>query len=189
MKIRLFLCCFLLLALSRPAFSSAQESCSAIPPGAWEGVVVSVMDGGRLDVFQVATTKILTNMRIAEVEVPEEGRLGGEEALSYIKKLCLYKYVVVYPRSVDRPIDRSVDRSIDRSVEKNDGLTGRFVLPDCSLLQEELLKVGLARCDKTGTGNTHLLSLEQQAQKLNLGVWAGSAASPSSGTRKATGLF
>ncbi|MBF0526217.1 MAG: thermonuclease family protein [Deltaproteobacteria bacterium] len=171
MKIRLFFCCVLLLALSRPAFSPAQESCSAIPPGAWEGVVVSVLDGGRLDVFQVKTTKILRNMRIAEVEVPEEGRLGGEEALSYIKKLCLYKYVVVYPRSVDRP----VERSIEISVEKNDGATGRFVLPDCSLLQEELLKVGLARCDKTSTGNTHLLSLEQQAQKLNIGVWAGSA--------------
>ncbi|MBF0509904.1 MAG: thermonuclease family protein [Deltaproteobacteria bacterium] len=173
MKIRLFFYCFLLLALSRPAFSPAQESCSAIPPGAWEGVVVSVMDGGRLDVFQVETKKILTNMRIAEVEVPEEGRLGGEEALSYIKKLCLYKYVVVYPRSA----------------EKNDAVTGRFVLPDCSLLQEELLKAGLARCDKTSTGNTHLLSLEQQAQKLNLGVWAGTAASPSPGTRKPTGLF
>ncbi|MBF0496519.1 MAG: thermonuclease family protein [Deltaproteobacteria bacterium] len=173
MKIRLFLYCFLLIVLSRPVFCLAQESCAAIPPGAWEGVVVSVMDGGRLDVFQVETKKILTNMRLAEVEVPDEDRPGGEEAGNYIKKLCLYKYVVVYPKSA----------------EKDDGVTGRFVLPDCGLLHEELLKVGLARCDKTTSGNTHLLSLEQQAQKRNLGIWAGSAASPSSGARKATNLI
>jgi endonuclease YncB( thermonuclease family) len=122
----------------------------------WQGRVVAVADGDTLTV-EPARGGDRNKIRLWGVDAPESRQPFGQAAKGFVNKVALFKEVTVIPVDKDR---------YGRTVAV-------VALPDGSVLQEMLLKEGLAwvytqycsTCDAWKR-------MERQAEKEKKGLWA-----------------
>ena len=118
------------------------------------GEVVQVQDG---DTLTVKTERNrLHKVRLADIDAPEMGQPFGKSARRLATDLALEKTVRVNYTFKD----------------KYDRLIGEVFLPDGILLNEEMLKAGLAWHYRVKHPHSSFLEkLEYKAWKKNLGLW------------------
>ena len=118
------------------------------------GEVVQVQDG---DTLTVKTERNrLHKVRLADIDAPEMGQPFGKSARRLATDLALEKTVRVNYTFKD----------------KYDRLIGEVFLPDGKLLNEEMLKAGLAWHYRVKHPHSSFLEkLEYKAWKKNLGLW------------------
>ena len=109
------LCAFLFLLLTQPAISWA-----------WSGEVVGIMDGDTITVFRSKTLKDV-RIRLYGIDTPEKGQAFSKKAKQFIFKMVYGKLVEVKVMATDRY-----------------GRTVAMIYADKTLLNEELVKAGLA---------------------------------------------
>ena len=109
------LCAFLFLLLTQPAISWA-----------WSGEVVGIIDGDTITVFRSKTLKDV-RIRLYGIDTPEKGQAFSKKAKQFISKMVYGKLVEVKVMATDRY-----------------GRTVAMIYADKTLLNEELVKAGLA---------------------------------------------
>jgi micrococcal nuclease len=97
---------------------------SPCPVGAWTGRVVGVAAG---ETIMVLKNKKSVEILLYGIDCPEEGQPFSDQAMQFASKMVFGKVVEVYRMDTDRQ-----------------GRTVAFVSVDKSLLNEELVKAGLA---------------------------------------------
>jgi micrococcal nuclease len=133
----------LALTLSPPAFAVTN----------FTGLVVEVVDGDTLEVLQRGKA---VRIRLSGIDCPEKGQPYGKAAKQFTSEMTLGKPVTVEVRHL----------------EKDGLLVADVILPDGSVLNQELLGAGLAwRYRKYGR-TPALAALEQAARKAKRGLWA-----------------
>ena len=125
------------------------------------GEVVQVQDG---DTLTVKTERNrLHKVRLADIDAPEMGQPFGKSARRLATDLALEKTVRVNYTFKD----------------KYDRLIGEVFLPDGKLLNEEMLKAGLAWHYRVKHPHSSFLEkLEYKAWQKNLGLWLQKAPVP-----------
>ena len=125
------------------------------------GEVVQVQDG---DTLTVKTERNrLHKVRLADIDAPEMGQPFGKSARRLATDLALEKTVRVNYTFKD----------------KYDRLIGEVFLPDGKLLNEEMLKAGLAWHYRVKHPHSSFLEkLEYKAWQKNLGLWLQKAPLP-----------
>ena len=117
------------------------------------GLVVEVLAGDTLEVLQRGkAVRILLN----GIDCPEKGQPYGKAAKQFTAERTLGKPVTV---AVKRP-------------EKDGLLVADVILPDGSVLNQELVKAGLAWQSQKYSKSPVLAALEQAARKAKRGLWA-----------------
>jgi endonuclease YncB( thermonuclease family) len=134
-------------------------SCSAIASPAaadFAGKVVGVSDGDTLTVLRDQTQ---VRIRLYGVDCPETGQDFGSRAKQFSSELAFGKVVTVVPRDRDR----------------YGRLVADVVLPDGRVLNDELVKAGLAWWYRQYARNIGTLSqLEAEAREAKRGLWSQS---------------
>jgi endonuclease YncB( thermonuclease family) len=129
-----------------------------LPPAAFAvttftGLVVEVVDGDTIEVLQRGKA---VRIRLSGIDCPEKGQPYGKAAKQFTSEMTLGKPVTVEVRHL----------------EKDGLLVADVILPDGSVLNQELLGAGLAwRYRKYGRTPV-LAALEQAARKAKRGLWA-----------------
>jgi len=109
------LCAFLFLLLTQPAFSRA-----------WSGEVVGIAGGDMITVLNSKTLKDV-KIRLYGIDTPEKGQAFSKRAKQFTSKTVYGKVVEVKVMATDRY-----------------GRTVAMIYADKTLLNEELVKAGLA---------------------------------------------
>lgn len=129
-----------------------------------ESTVVGIMDGDTIELRMVGTnpktkTRLGKNLRIrlAHVDCPERGFPYYQKAKDFTSKACFKKTVkVIHNFEYDR----------------YGRLIGEVVLPDGKILNQELVKNGLAIQFKKYSKSSFYAKLEIEAKKNKKGMWA-----------------
>ena len=131
-------------------------------PTPQSGTVLRVSDG---DTIRVRVDKEEIKVRLYGIDAPESKQPGGREATEFLKDLLLSENVTLYTFDVDR---------YGREV-------AIVVLPDGSIVQDQLLKAGLVwvytkycKVDKCKDWKR----LEKQAKANQAGLWMDDSAVP-----------
>jgi endonuclease YncB( thermonuclease family) len=119
-----------------------------------KGKVVSIADG---DTITVLKDKQQIKVRLHGVDAPEKAQDFGTASRTFTSELCFGKEVTVEVKDTDR---------YGRKV-------GIVTLPDGRVLNQELLKAGLAHWYEAYARNdTMLKGLQEEAKSANRGVWS-----------------
>lgn len=117
------------------------------------GVVTSVKDG---DTIEILYNKRPYRIRLNGIDCPEKSQAFGNRAKQYTSELCYRKLVTANITDTDR--------------------YGRYladiVLPSGRILNEELLKAGLAWHYKQYSKSKRLAELERLSRKARRGLWS-----------------
>jgi endonuclease YncB( thermonuclease family) len=124
---------------------------SAVPAAAWTGNVVHVTDG---DTVVVTTGGRAVTVRLAEIDAPEDGQPGGDEARAALSRMVAGRSVSVDERDVDR-----YGRVVARLAV--DGLDAG----------EEMLRQGHAWHFTRYSDDARLANLELGARTARMGIW------------------
>jgi micrococcal nuclease len=117
------------------------------------GLVVEVLDGDTIEALQRGKA---VRIRLNGIDCPEKGQPYGKAAKQFTSEMTLGK-----------PVTVEVKR-----LEKEGLLVADVILPDGSVLNQELVEAGLAwRSGKYGKSPV-LAALEQAARKARRGLWA-----------------
>ncbi len=116
------------------------------------GKVIGVSDG---DTITVLTNGQPEKIRLADIDCPEKKQPFGQKAKEYCSNLCFGKPVVVSYASRDR----------------YKRIIGRIKLTNGNILNEELVKAGMAWCYVKYCKIPLLYELERQAKQSRLGLW------------------
>ncbi len=120
--------------------------------GELSGKVIGVSDG---DTITVLSDGQAEKIRLADIDCPEKKQPFGQKAKQYCSNLCFGKSVVVSYASRDR----------------YKRIVGRARLPNGSVLNEELVKAGMAWCYVKYCKIPLMFELERQAKQSRLGLW------------------
>ena len=118
---------------------------------AWEGKVVSVLDGDTLRILKDGVQK---TVRLASIDCPENGQPYGQAAKEFTADLADRRTVTVQSAEADETGDIVA-----------------FVFVGRTDLNKELLKAGLAWRDKQDADNPELAELEFKARSAKRGLW------------------
>ena len=142
-------CLLLALLLAVPALADEAHQTQD-----FSGKVVSVTDGDTVTVLLAGGKK--EKVRLAGIDCPEKEQPFGEQAKEFTEKLCLGKKVTVTVSGADR---------FER-------VLGEIILPDGKILNEELLRAGLAWWyRKYAPDNFSYEKLEREAREAGRGLW------------------
>lgn len=128
-------------------------------PSSWSGKVVGVSDGDTITVMKQGRG---VKIRLAEIDCPEKRQPFGKKAKQYTSDLCFDKIVTVKPTDVDR----------------YGRVVGHAILPDGKILNQELIKTGLAWHYKKYSDSKKFAQLEDDARNAGVGLWSGSGQLP-----------
>ena len=123
---------------------------------AWEATVVKIHDGDTITVRVISDGR-LVKVRLWGIDCPEYQQLYGKEATEFVRKLL--------------PIGITVSVE-DKDRDRYKRIDGIVQLPDGTVAQEAILKVGLAwvyRKYCKNCGNWY--ALEEEARKAKRGLW------------------
>lgn len=126
----------------------------------FSGKVIRVLDGDTIEVLNAQNESI--RIRLAGIDCPEKSQAFGKKAKEFTAKLCFQKQVVI--------IDKGKDR-YGRTI-------GFVILPDRKVLNQELVRVGLAWHYKRYSNDENLAFLETEARMKKLGLWKDSLPLP-----------
>jgi endonuclease YncB( thermonuclease family) len=109
--------------------AARQQSYTAVPPtlpvNQFSGKVVSVLDGDTIDILHNKRAK---QIRLNGIDAPEKGQAFGQKAKQFVSEQAFGKEVTVKTFGLDK-----YGRTI-----------GDVFLPDGRMLNEELVREGLA---------------------------------------------
>ncbi len=128
------------------------QSSSSTPSFIFNGKVIALADG---DTISVLDQTLARKIRLSNIDCPEKKQEFGAKAKEYCGSLCFGKFVQVSVVGADR----------------NKRLLGTVTLPDGRILNEELLKAGMAWVYMPKCHDYKLASLEQKARDSHLGLW------------------
>lgn len=120
--------------------------------GELSGKVIGVSDGDSITVLSNGRTE---RIRLADIDCPELKQPFGRKAKHYCSNLCFGKSVVVSYASRDR----------------YKRIVGRAKLPNGHVLNEELVKAGMAWCYVKYCKIPLMFELERKAKLSRLGLW------------------
>jgi len=143
MKYRWWLIAFLLACLTAPSLN-AQE---------FRGKVVGVTDGDTITVLN-NTTPI--KVRLNGIDAPEAGQPFGERSKQFASALCFGDEVTVKALGTDK-----YGRTL-----------GDIVLGDGRILNQELIRAGMAWHYKEYSKDETLAKLEMEAREKKVGLWS-----------------
>lgn len=121
------------------------------PAAAWTGNVVHVTDGDTVLVSKGGRT---VTVRLAEIDAPEDGQPGGDEAREALSRMVAGRLVSVDERDVDRYGRVVAHLAVD-------GLDAG----------EEMLRQGYAWHFTRYSDDARLAELEEGARAARLGIW------------------
>ncbi len=124
------------------------------------GKVIGVKDGDTIEIL--TDNKEPITIRLHEVDCPEKKQDYGTKAKQFTSDLCYGKRVTVKIANTDR----------------YGRIVGTVILPDKSILNEELVKAGLAWQYKQYSKSEKLQKLEEEAKTKKLGLWADKNPTP-----------
>ena len=124
---------------------------SAVPASAWKGNVVHVTDGDTVVVWTGGRT---VTVRLAEIDAPEDGQPGGDEAREALSRMVAGRSVSVDGRDIDRY-----------------GRLVAHVAVDGLDASEEMLRRGHAWHFARYSDDARLAGLEQAARAARVGIW------------------
>ncbi len=138
--------------------AARQQNYSAFPPilpvSQFSGKVVSVLDG---DTIGVLYSKRAKRIRLNGIDAPEKGQAFGQKAKQFVSEQAFGKEVTVRTFGLDK-----YGRTI-----------GDVFLPDRRMLNEELVRAGLAWWyRKYAPDNVKLEKLEVEAREANRNIWS-----------------
>jgi len=128
-----------------------------------EGKVVRILDG---DSIEVLVDKTPVRVWLDLVDCPENSQAFGKQAKQFTSDFILGKQVKVR-------IDTKGKSKVYIADEKGRyrRVIGTVFFADGRILNEELLKVGLAWHNKLKSNDTHLVKIEAVARAAKLGLW------------------
>lgn len=137
--------------------AARQQTATAFPPmlpvSQISGQVVSVLDGDTIDVLYNTRAK---RIRLNGIDAPEKGQAFGQKAKQFVSEQAFGKEVTVKTFGLDK-----YGRTI-----------GDVFLPDGRMLNEELVREGLAWWYREyAPGNVTLEKLEAEAREANRNLW------------------
>lgn len=138
--------------------AARQQSYTAVPPtlpvNQFSGKVVSVLDGDTIDVLYNRRAK---RIRFNGIDAPEKGQAFGQKAKQFVSEQAFGKEVTVSTFGLDK-----YGRTI-----------GDVFLPDGRMLNEELVREGLAWWYREyAPGNVTLEKLEVEAREAKRNLWS-----------------
>ena len=138
-----------------PSAATTEQSATEIP-GEFTGKVVKVVDGDTIDVL--TNDKQTIRIRLNGIDCPERGQPFGNNATQSLKNSILGNVVKVVSHDQDKY-----------------GRTVGDIYHDGTLINLALVKAGLAwHYVKYAPDDTALREAEQQARRLETGLWSGS---------------
>jgi endonuclease YncB( thermonuclease family) len=149
-------CLLLALLLALPALADeAQE---------FTGKVAKVSDGDTITVLRDDGER--EKIRLAGIDCPEKGQPFGEQAKEFTEEFCLGKEVKI-------AVEGSPRRSHAKTGKDRYGrVLGEAILPDGRVLNEELLREGLAWWYRRyAPDNATYEKLEREAREAGRGLW------------------
>src|SRR5437867_4511976 len=124
----------------------------------FSGRVVGVSDG---DTIKVLHNGRAEKIRLHGIDCPEKGQPYGTKAKQFMSQLVFGKEVIVKDYGID-------NNRFKRTL-------GEIVLPDGRVVNEELLRAGLAWWYRKYVPNrVDLATLEEEARNAKRGLWADS---------------
>jgi len=138
--------------------AARQQNYTAFPPtlpiSQFSGKVVSVLDGDTIDVLYNRRAK---RIRLNGIDAPEKGQAFGQKAKQFVSEQAFGKEVTVKTFGLDK-----YGRTI-----------GDVFLPDGRMLNEELVREGLAWWyRKYAPDNVTLEKLEVEAREAKRNLWS-----------------
>jgi len=138
--------------------TARQQNYTAFPPtlpvSQFSGEVVSVLDGDTIDVLYNRRAK---RIRLNGIDAPEKGQAFGQKAKQFVSEQAFGKEVTVRTFGLDK-----YGRTI-----------GDVFLPDGRMLNEELVREGLAWWYREyAPGNVTLEKLEAEAREAKRNLWS-----------------
>jgi endonuclease YncB( thermonuclease family) len=122
----------------------------------FSGRVVGISDG---DTIKVLHNGKAEKIRLYGIDCPEKAQPYGTKAKQFTSAMVFGKEVVIRDYGLD-------NNKFKRTL-------GEIVLPDGRVVNEELLRAGLAWWyRKYAPNRVDLAALEQEAQQAKLGLWA-----------------
>ena len=118
-----------------------------------QGKVISVQDGDSITLL--IDNQVQLKVRLEGIDCPERNQDFGTKAKQFTADLAFSKNVIVQKTGVDR-----YGRTL-----------GYVILPDSAILNEELLKAGLAWHFVKYNSSTKLSQLESAAKSQKIGLW------------------
>jgi micrococcal nuclease len=131
----------------------ARQDRAPVPEGRFEGQVVAVMDGDTIDVMHDGAA---VRVRLAGIDCPERRQAFGQTAKARTSQLVFGKTVAVDVSKADR---------FGRAL-------GNVTQPDGAILNETLVREGLAWWYRRYSDDRRLESLEADAREAKVGLWA-----------------
>lgn len=116
--------------------------------------VVAVLDGDTIIVIN--QDKQETRIRLFGIDCPEKSQDFGQKAKQFTSELCFQKMVVIQSHGIDK-----YGRTL-----------GDVLLPGGKVLNQELVRVGLAWHYKHYSNDPLLAKLEVVAREKKLGLWS-----------------
>jgi micrococcal nuclease len=138
-----FLLFVLALTLLPPAFALTN----------FTGLVVEVLDGDTIEALQRGKA---VRIRLNGIDCPEKGQPYGKAAKQFTSEMTLGK-----------PVTVAVKHLVQAGL-----LVADVILPDGSVLNQELVKAGSAWRSRKYGKSPVLAALEQAARKAKRGLWA-----------------
>ena len=126
--------------------------CASLATAVFTGPVVSVLDG---DTIEVSRNHHNVRIRLNGIDTPEKGQAYGHQATEFVVLQSFGKEVTVQTFGLDK-----YGRTI-----------GDVYLPDGTLLNKELVKVGLAWWYCKYSADQTLAQLEIEAREAKRGLW------------------
>ena len=149
----------LLTLQSRQAETAPTNEASVLdsqPRPSFTGKVVGVTDGDTIKVFHNGKAE---KIRLYGIDCPEKGQAFGNRAKQFTSQLVFGKEVTVKDYGLD-------NNRFERTL-------GEIVLPDGRVVNEELLRAGLAWWYRKYVPNrVDLAALEEEARTAKRGLWA-----------------
>lgn len=130
-----------------------RETAARPPAAGFQGKVVAVIDGDTLDVLRDGAAH---RIRLAGIDCPEKAQAFGAAAKQRASELAFAKTVKVLVHGTDR-----YGRSI-----------GEIQLPDGRILNDEMLRAGLAWWYRDYSKDERYAALEREARAARRGLWA-----------------
>jgi endonuclease YncB( thermonuclease family) len=119
---------------------------------AWQGRVVSVMDGDTIEVLKYDQQ---ITIRLAAIDCPEKSQPWHKRAKKFTSHMVLQKNVLVLPTHED-----------------HDGKMRAWIFIEEINLNKALLRAGLAWHDRKHSNESLLTALEMEARAANKGLWS-----------------
>ena len=129
-------------------------STAALSQSIITGKVVSVADGDTFTILTEGNKQV--KIRFYGIDCPENGQDFGTKAKQFTSSLAFSKTVSIQIKDLDR-----YGRTI-----------GIVILPDSTILNEELLKAGLAWHYKYYDKSEKYAALENEAKVRKVGIWS-----------------